>query len=323
MTPPEPTDDRHPIDDLVREHLDREAAGVDAARVLARVRAAPAAPRRRLPRWVGPFALGLGVGAAAAAALVLLTPDPPAPNPVVVVPQSPAPAELVRAAVTVHSDDTDRRYEVKVERGDLAALARRFPHLPPPQYHELVRDSTLWVRGEQFWVDPGPDAKTRAWGRDRDGRVWVALGPRLGVQFAREEAGDPIARLCDQMSLRVPTLAAEMLDGYELSREDGPDGGESVVRIAGVLREPGREYATPRVWLEIDPRTKVIRKAVQKRVVFGEAVGTFTYTLQETAKLPDSLYDVRGHLDPGARVWDARNPQARTDQWNRWPAWKR
>jgi hypothetical protein len=235
----------------------------------------------------------------------------------------PAPAELVRAAVTVHSDDTDRRYEVKVERADLSALARRFPNLPPPQYHDLVRDSTLWVRGEQFWVDPGPDAKTRAWGRDRDGRVWVALGPRLGVQFAREEAGDPIARLCDQMSLRVPTLAAELLDGYELSREDAADGAESVVRIAGALRPPGREFAAPWVALEIDPRTKVIRKAVQKRAVFGVPVGTFTYTLQETAKLPDALYDVRGHLDPGARVWDARDPRARADQWNRWPAWKR
>jgi hypothetical protein len=149
--------------------------------------------------------------------------------------------------------------------------------------------------------------------------VWIALGPRLGVQFARDETAEPLALLCDLMSLRIPTLAAEMLDGYDLYRDGNPGPPDEPVRLAAVVRNPGREFASPRVWLELDPRTKVLRKAVQKRTVGGEVVGTFTYTLAETGHVPDEKYELRGHLEPGARVVDAKDKADRADLLARWP----
>jgi hypothetical protein len=323
--PTNPPDDRHPIDELVREHLEREEAAVDAPRMLARVRAAKrAAPRRSrgLFMLASGLVAGIGIGGAAAALILvnLAAPKPPGSQPNELL--AATPAELVRSVFVAHSDDTDRLYDVKVELGNTAVISKKYPFLPPPAHFTLIKDSKLWVRGNQFWIAPVGDP--RCWGRDRDGRVWFVFfdqrGLPFGLQYGRDEHNDndPVARLCNLMSLRVPTLAAEMLDDYELTRSEG-SGPESPVRVMGKCRHHPREVAVSQVTLDLDPRTKVIRKAVQKRTIGNDLIGTFTYTLVETGRLPDLKYELRDHLEPGSRIFDAKDKAGRNDMFNRFP----
>jgi hypothetical protein len=317
--------DHHPVDDLVREHVEREIASVDAAAVFARVRAAQRAKPARSRDWrmlAAGLVAGIGIGAAAAV-LLLVTSERPAttgtqPNEAL----AATPAELVRGVFVAHSDDTDRLYDVKVELGDMARIAKKYPFLPPPAHFTLIKDSKLWVRGNQFWIDPNSDTRPLCWGRDRDGRVWVVLNNRTGLQYGRDEENDPVTRLCNLMSLRVPNLAAELLDGYELSRLDATGPGLPV-RVVGKMRNHPRDMAVSQVTLELDPRTKVIRKAVQRRTVGTDLIGTFTYTLIETGRISDSQYDLRGHLELGSRIIDAKDAAGRTDMLNRFPPWKK
>lgn len=319
-------DDGGPIDNLVREHFEREEASVDAASMLARVRVARQPVRRRSRgRWLmlgTALITGIGIGAAAAALILINVDGPTFPGIQSNEARASTPAELVRGVFLAHSDNTDRLYDVKVELGNTGLIAKKYPFLPAPAHFKLIKDSKLWVRGNQFWIDPGPDTRPMCWGRDRDGRVWIVLNQRLGLQYARDEENDPVTRLCNLMSLRVPTLAAEMLDGYELSRIDatGPD---ATIRVVGAIRNSPHDIAVSHVTLEIDPRTKVIRKAIQKRTVENELIGTFTYKLIETGRKPDSQYELRGHLDAGSRILDGKDRAGRNDMFNRHPPFRK
>lgn len=322
--PKHPPDDRHPIDELVREHLEHEEATVDAPRMLARVRASRRSAPRRSRGWLmmaSGLITGIGIGGAVAALVLinLTPPKPPGPLPHEV--STATPAELVRGVFLAHSDDSDRLYDVKVELGNVSQIAKKYPFVPAPAHFTLIKDSKLWVRGNQFWIAPVGDP--RCWGRDRDGRVWFVFfdhrGAQFGLQYGRDEENDPkapVTRLCNLMSLRIPTLAAEMLDEYELTRSEAT-GPEAPVRVVGKCRNHTRDVAVSQVTFDLDPRTKVIRKAVQRRTIGNDLVGTFTYTLIETGRLPDSTYELRDHLEPGGRVFDARDTVGRNDMFNR------
>ncbi len=310
--------DHHPVDDFVRQHLDREAATVDARAVLRRVHPVPAVEPARTRRLVWRWAAGIGVGAGAVAAACLLIVfgggTPPAAH-------AATAAELVRDAKAAHSDATDRLYDVKVDRA--APPSRREP-VPP--FWPLLRDGRVWTRGEQFWFDsPLPDGRHGTFGRDGQGRVWVAVAPRLGLLYSPDETGEPLARVCNLMSLRGPTLMADMLDHYDLSREDAAPG--EPLKVRATFRGPGPgEFAATRISLELDPATKAVRKAVQERLAGGEAVATFTFTLRETGRQPDAAYELRGHLDANARVVGPKDLPARDrarGEWlGRFPAWR-
>jgi hypothetical protein len=293
VTPPD-----DPLDRAVRRHLDREAATVDAAGMLVRVRAARAVPssRRVWAAGVGGFAAGVAV--AASVALVLLFGEGPQPAPLAA---RETPEEFVRQAREAHAAPTDRCYEV-VNEWDPGPLNQA--KLVPP-----VKRSRLWTRGDQFWIETtAPDGQLVAWGQTKDGKVWVAPTRKRGLVYEPTEVGEPIARYCDLMSLRAVSTLGELLERYDLFWREPARAGEPV-RIVGLLRPAGPPVARFRqVELELDPATKAIRKAVLKRTLNGEVVGTLTFTLAETADLPEESYDVRGHLDPDAVVLDGKFP---------------
>lgn len=288
-----------PVLRAVRDHLDREAAGVDAHAVLARLKAAatPSTVRRgwraRLA-WVG----GAAVTALAAGIAVVVLFGEHRPTGDLVARESAE--ELVRQAQATHAAPADRRYTVAAE-WDPNAVARA--RLGP-----LARKATVWTRGDQFWVEASaPDGHTVAWGQTKDGTVWIAPTRRFGLVYDPAEVAEPILRYCDLMSLRLVTTLGEVLEQYDLFRRDSGLRDEPV-RIDATLRQLPRN-PTPRfrrVELELDPETKAIRSAVLTRQVNGEPVGTLTFTLVETAAQPDRTYDVRGHLDADGRVFDGK-----------------
>jgi hypothetical protein len=290
------TPDRDPIDDLVRDHLDREAARVDSGRILARVKGrSSAVPSRRT--WLR-IAAGVGGGAAIAAGVGLFYFGQ---SPPVAETRAATAEELVREAKAVHATPADRGYDVTAEWEP--ALFTRL-NLQP-----IVRKSRLWTRGDQFWIEStAPDGHTIAWGQDAASRVWVAPGRKRGLVFDASEVGEPVAKYCDLMSLRVVSTLAQVLEQFEMLRKDAGQPGEPI-RIEATIR-PTFLNRNPRfreIALTLDPETKVIRQAVLKRQANGEAVGTLTFTLADSTPQPDERYSLRGHLDADAEVLDKKD----------------
>ena len=289
MTPPDdiPAD---PLDRIVRGHLDREAADVDAEAVLVRVRAGPSIRTAAIPRWSWLAPTGLA-GLAAAVAVTFFLGGGPTPQPLTA-------AELVRDAQAAHAGPADRRYAVVTE------------WTPPPflagKLESRSRESRLWTRGDEFWVEfDTPTGRAMAWGRDPAGRVWVAHGRDRGFVYEPAELGEELSRYCDLMSLRLVSTLGELLEKYDLNREDAGTPGEPARVGATCRRRPGRplpQYA--RVELEMDPTTKVVQQAELTREIHGRTAATLTFTLEETGHLPDDQYTLAGHLDPGAMVLD-------------------
>jgi hypothetical protein len=254
-----------------------------------------AVPTRR--GWLR-LAAGVGAGAAVAAGLGGLYFFGQAP---LATPARAATAEeLVREAKDVHARPADRCYDVTAEW--TPALFQRL------QLRPIVHTSRLWTRGDQFWIESGPDGAKTAWGQDADGRVWVALNRKQGLTYEPAEAGEPVARYCNLMSLRVVSTLAEVLEKFELLRKDGGAPGEPV-RIEATVRPSflNRNPVFRSVALTLDPDTKVVRRAVLTRQANGETVATLTFTLVDTAPQPDESYGPRGHLDPDAEVLDGRD----------------
>jgi hypothetical protein len=284
----------HPIDALVRNHLEREAAAVDARAVLARVRAKLTAPRNRLRRVLRVGA-GLLTATAAVVAVVVLWGNAPQAA------QATA-AELVQAAQQVHAAAVDRCYDIRTEWDP--AFPRRGP------FQSLARESRVWTRGDRFWLESTTDGKPWAWGRDGGGRVWVAFNRQTGLLFEADEVGIPMAEACDLFSMKLASTLGELLTDYDLGRES--DGPGSPVRVTAVLRGGPANPRPQALTVEIDPRTKEVRRLRIRRPAV-----TVTFTLTATDALPEDRYDLAGHLDAGATAFDTNRKVGRLLLWQR------
>jgi len=293
MTPPIPPEN-DPLDRLVRDHLEQEAQSVDARAILGRARAGLAAPSTGSRWWQAAGGALVGAALAAGVAFLFLVGGPKE------VAAKETAAEVVEKARVVHSESTDRCYDVTAE-WDPAPL--RKVKLEP-----LVRKSKLWTRGDQFWIETvSPDGHAVAWGQTKDGKIWVTPTRKRGLVYDANEVGEPIAKYCELMSLRIVATLGELLESNELARRDDGLPGEPI-RIEATLR-PTTANPFPRfrqVELELDPDTKVVRSAVLKRMLNEEIVGTLTFKLIETTTLPDDAYEVTGHLDADHIILDGR-----------------
>ncbi len=285
-----------PLDSAVRSHLDAEAGKVNAARVLAGVKARRSRRTvviRRTFRWVS-----LGTAGVAVCLLVglFLTGNTPAPDKKASAVASAA--ELVQEAKTVHETTvTDRCFQVQAD-WDLKPGPGR---MPP------TRNATVWTRGDQFVVlsavDDGPPW---AWGQQADGRVWLAPNKMHAIVFDKDEVNDPLARFCELMSLRLVTTLGEVLEKYDLFRKDGGQPGEPI-RIEATLRPGVIPLARFRqVELELDPDTKAVRSAVLHRYLAGQYEGKISFTQTETGTKPADFYTLDGHTLPRRIVHDGK-----------------
>ena len=282
-----------PIERAVRDHLDREAARVDAAAMLARVRK-PNEPMTRRA-WLR---YGAGIGGAALAAgiggLLFFSPTQP--------PQLAAAEQIVREAKEAHALASDRLYELVTEN-EIPVLRRL--QIPP-----LAKTYRIWTRGERFWIETVGDGPQYAAGQDSAGRIWFALSRRRGLIFEASEVGEPLARLCDLVSLRAVQTLGDVLEGFSLLRKDTGQPGEPI-RIEAKIR-PNFLNRNPRfreIALELDPATRLIQSASFKRQLDGEPASSLTFTLLDSALLADSAYELTGHLDADAEILDRKEPQ--------------
>jgi hypothetical protein len=280
-----------PIERAVREHLDREAAGVDAGAILARIRPTVVPSRRSWLRWTAGFAGG--ALAAGVAGVLLMNPAQP--------PQLAAAEQVVSEAKDAHAIAGDRLYKLVTEN-EIPVLRRL--QIPP-----LAKTYRIWTRGERFWIETAGDGPQYAAGQDSAGRIWFVLSRKRGLIFDEGEVGEPLTRLCDLVSLRAVQTLGEVLEHFSLWRKDSGLPGEPI-RIEATIR-PHVLNRNPRfreISIELDPSTKLIQKATFRRQLDGEPAGSLAFELLDTAPQPDSVYELRGHLDSDAEILDRRDP---------------
>jgi hypothetical protein len=291
MTQPErPTGDE--VESLVRAHLAREAEGVSGSDMLARVRSArrpQPAPRRRWARALSAVAAIL----LAFLGGLLLSPGP-----------ARASAEtLVREAKKVHAGPRDRQYLVQIEP-EPGGVLERFPWL------NRSREHRLWTRGDRFRIESAVPERKWAWGRDEQGRVWIALGVKQGFRFEREEARESVGLLCDALGMQTETLLDDVLRNFDLTRDDADD--TATLRV--VRATPRTAQARNRLLgatLEIDAETKVLQRLIVHRAYHGQPMATVTFTLIETGQQLDASYTLEGHLDAGAALYEGMLDETR------------
>ena len=297
-----PPFDEHPVDRAVREHLEREAATVDAPALLARLRAnRPVAVNvgsltRRA--WLRGAALGTGGALAAGAALYFVFGGT---GPVE--PKMLSATELIREAKAAHEiEKLDRCYDVNAD-WDATPFQRRFPFRP------IAKKAKLWTRGDQFFVEATfADGVPVKWGQEKSGRVWILPRPDRVLVYEPDDLAEPLARFCEMMSLRLVSTLADMLETYDLKRETaGPD---EPIRIAAELRgNPNSPLPRiSKVAIELDPKTKMVRKAVLTRSMNGDTLGSIEFTLLETAAPDKVKYDYAAHAAPKHLVIDGPRP---------------
>ena len=167
----------HPIDALVGRYLERQAGQHDTASLRQRILAglaggqssvpavpaeAPSSSSVRLARRVRPL---FWVSAAAAALMVAFWLGRNDSLSRV------SAAEVVRGAQETHAGPVERCYTVVVQRDD------------PNLGDYSPRDVRIWTQGDRFWVEMNRPNGRRAWGREAQGTVWLALGPRRAVRL--------------------------------------------------------------------------------------------------------------------------------------------
>jgi hypothetical protein len=283
------------VEGLVRGHLARQAAGVNPAALLAGVKARladapaparPAPPARSRRRVVVILAAAASV---AAAILIGHTLAPPAR----------ASAEtLVRQARAAHALSVDRCYRVEL----VPAAGRPLPH---ELLRTLARQTRLWTRGDRFEIESDNPRRPWALGRDGQGNLWLAAGRGHGIRFDKDEVPEPVALACDALGMRAETLLDEVLVHFDLHREPGAPAGAQ--RIRAVPRAGRPAGGLRGVILDVDEHSGALRRLELERTRGELPLATVTFVLVETRPLDDARYQLGGHLDREAPVFDRQH----------------
>jgi len=198
--------------------------------------------------------------------------------------------DWVRRAQEVHNQPVDRCYRITAQ-----IEGNRLDGLPLWQ-----KENRLWTRGDDFWIEPTAAHRNWAWGQDRQGRVWVALGRQRGVRFDADRIPEPLALVCAIRGLQIETLLGSVLADFEVRRDDSAaEPGTLCIRATP---KAGRLPSLRAVTLDIDEKSHVIRRAILERQFADGTRATVTFSLVDSRPQPDSAYTLEGHLDAGAAI---------------------
>ncbi|MCI0540316.1 MAG: hypothetical protein L0Z50_34365 [Verrucomicrobiales bacterium] len=215
---------------------------------------------------------------------------------------SASPTAILRHALKAHSAVLDRCYRVEVKFEPGWRVERDGYRSAEPG------ETRLWTRGDRFWIESREGQHTLAWGRDEQGRVWLASSPELGASFEPDEVGERLALACDLRSLRLESLLHSILADFDLRREPGSHGGQL---IHAALKTGHAHPLYRAALLEVDAESGVLRRVVLNRLHSGQAAAVVTLTLIETSLSDDASYTLGGHLVPQAVIYDRQHEPAK------------
>lgn len=295
------TDDQ--IDPLVRSFLEGESRHVDVARNLAAITerlavqaelppielARHAPPRRRLLRLAVAACLAAAVGVGGYLA---------------VAPDSANAYALVSAAESALSKQLDRCYRVESK---LAKAWRANPFLS-------AGDETLvWTRGDRFRVTTNHGGREQVWGQDEKRRLWVVCDPKHGVRFEHDEVPQMFARTRMYLGLDARRLTRRFLEHFDLHIEkEGHAGTPGIVIVRATPKVGGQAQPFNSARLEIEQKTKIIRKMELTRTIDDAVQGQFTFTLVDDVPQADLSYRLEDNLASGGEIFAQDRAAERT-----------
>ena len=299
------------VEPLVRAFLEDVGGGVDVARnleVIAQrarhpdfvpvlvndqsVDARPTVARRRVARRLAVAAAVLVAGGVGW--YLTLSPEPASAY------------ALISGAQSALSTTADRCY--LVESAVPKAWVRGNPILRADSH------TVVWTRGDRFRVVTNREGRELTWGQDDERRLWVAYGLDRGMRYDHDEVPPMFARTRAYLGLDLRRLAGHFLHQFDLDVEKvGNPGKSRVVIVRATAREGEPSWPFNFARLEIDPKTKVIRKMQLSRVANGTVKVNFTFTLISEASQADGSYSLEGNLPPAAEVFLRDRSEARDE----------
>jgi hypothetical protein len=169
----------------------------------------------------------------------------------------------------------------------------------------------IWIRGNRFRVSTVSAGRQEVWGQDEQRRLWIVCGPHSGIRFEHDEVPPIFARPRAYLALDVNRLTKRFLEHFDLKIERP---GGSVDETNVFVRADAKDNASQpfnAARLEIDRKTKVIRKMELMRIVDGSERANFTFTLVDEMTQPETIYRLEDNLQPGARIYGSEDPGAR------------
>jgi len=291
--------DEKDVDALVRQYLEADAATVDVEllerEITARVGEATAVRPAVAPRLLGVIALA-GAWATAAVVLVAVT----AALYVTLRPEPAGAYALVSAAQQSLEKGPDRCYRVegRLPEGWLKAN----PLL------QVGAGATVWTRGDRFVVTSNSvatgDGKVDVcWGQDEAKIFWFIAGS-TGFSFTPRDTPPILTRTRMYLALNPRQLLNRFLKDFDLTIiKDREHEGRPIVRVWATRKPESKDIVFDTAWIEIDPRTKLIRRLEVERNVGNQALPFgLTFTFVEQASLPASKYQAQSHLPAGGEL---------------------
>jgi hypothetical protein len=288
------------LDELVRAKLDAEASRIDAtplfSNILSRLEKENLAeipkPRRV---WPKKLAFAMAIGSLAAVLFLSLT-FWPAGQEVMA-----SPTEIVEAARSANPADSIRHYQMTL---DLPPRAREmFPYL-------ANGPRSIYTCGDQFVVEPGFGGKG-AWGRDEQGRLWIAPTRDGAAIFDEKELPQSLRNVVTIHELQLDSLLEETLADFELNWSQTPHKSDAFYSITATRKNRLRPFRVLSAELVIDKKTKVIQSLVLHRKAFGEETARLTFQLQPAESNAAVSFQLKDHLKESAPSYDHSRPVLR------------
>jgi hypothetical protein len=202
------------------------------------------------------------------------------------------PSDLVQKTLAEYRAAADRCYAVHVEMENRPGR-NRF------RGRAGSADSKLWVRGDGFVQIFESSGTQLVWGRNLEGSVWFTIAGRSAAIFRANEIPEVLQDLCDLRTLDVSTLLESLLRDYELKYTDRND---DVHTILASPRPGDRNSKYGTVEIEIDPRSRLVRRVSLERLNDKRSIAVISFYLQEVRQREESFYEVESHLQSDAEV---------------------
>lgn len=192
----------------------------------------------------------------------------------------------------------DRAYRIRIDMAP--RTSEQFPLLAALASF----DCRLWSRSDRFWIEGRHEDRFWACGRDDQGHVWMAPGAEVGLDFAPEDVPESLNVALDLFSFDLETVLHLLSTDFDVTTLSyGADPTSGLIRIRGT---PRPDHPRPRlrsIIVEIDERTKIVRKVVLSRVRDGRPVAEVSFTFDHAENQADSAYNLSSHLDPDSPVY--------------------
>jgi outer membrane lipoprotein-sorting protein len=217
---------------------------------------------------------------------------------------------LVESAHNVLRKSRDRSYQVEIAFPKGWLTKSSFVHSDNLKF--------LCTRGDRFRFEMSRGDEELIWGQDKAQRTWFVMNGNQGLLFEPKELPQTVAATLSYLSVDFERLSLDILENFDLVTEDPePGSNRDIVTVLATARPAAKSQHFHSARLEIDPKSKVVRKMELSRIVKKDEKAVMTFTLLNEDPQPDASYTLEGNLPPGATILGKDKARDRGRQFNK------